>query len=282
MTINYLILAHTNYEHLDKLIEALDAPDVNFFIHIDKKSKLYQNDKGNVFFVKDREKVNWGGFGMIKATIKLMRLAQDKSGSGFYCLMSGADYPVQSNEKIKEVLSQGFERFSIHAVPLPDKPMSRYEYYHFAFRYRKLMALSERIIVGLSRLFNFKRNIPFKIYAGPQWFALSHECITFILKEIESNPDYIDFFRYVKIPDEAFFHTIIGNSKFSERLKPSVTFADWSTEPAPAQISEKHIKKIKNKQDTGDSDIALFARKFTNNDESLLSTIEEVLRSNDK
>jgi hypothetical protein len=55
MIVNYLILAHANYDHLDRLIEALDAPGTNFFLHIDKKSHPdYQCNKENVFFVEDR------------------------------------------------------------------------------------------------------------------------------------------------------------------------------------------------------------------------------------
>lgn len=280
MIINYLILAHTNYAHLNALIEALDAPDVNFFIHIDKKSPPYHNAKANVFFVEDRANVIWGGFGMIEATIKLLKLAFDCIGEGYYCLISGADYPIRSNEEIKRELAKGGERIGISPAPLPHKPMRRFKYYHFDFSWRKLMTLSERVVTGISRLLNFKRDIPFKIYVGSQWFALSHECVTFILNKIKEDPRYIDFFRYAKIPDEAFFQTIIGNSRFLAQTKPNVTYTDWSAGGAsPAPITKKHIKILQKGKEDGKSESLLFARKFNNYDESLLEAVEKRLRN---
>lgn len=282
MNINYLILAHANYDHLDRLIDALDDQGVHFFIHIDKTaSKQYQNDKENVFFVKERENIIWGGFGMVEATIKLLRLAHRKSGEGYYCLLSGADYPVQSNEVIQEELTKGYERINIAEAPLPHKKMDRFEYYHFDFSWRKLMTLSEKVITGLGKALNLKRDIPFKIYVGSQWFALSHECVEYILQEIEDNPDYIDFFRYAKIPDEAFFHTIIGNSEFLKQTKPSVTYMDWSGGTGPELITEKHVEYL---QATSEIDVAygsfrpLFARKFNDQSKPILKKIERTLR----
>lgn len=38
----YLILAHSNFDQLQILLNLLDYPDNDFFIHIDKKSKLPQ------------------------------------------------------------------------------------------------------------------------------------------------------------------------------------------------------------------------------------------------
>jgi hypothetical protein len=282
MNINYLILAHANYDHLDRLIESLDGQGINFFIHIDKISRSYQNEKDNVFFIEDRENIIWGGFGMVEATIKLLRLAHRKSGEGYYCLLSGADYPVQSNEIIKKELAKGFERINIAEAPLPHKKMDRFEYYHFDFGWRKLMTLSEKVITGVGKALNLKRDIPFKIYVGSQWFALSHECVTYILKEINDNPDYIDFFKYAKIPDEAFFHTIIGNSEFLERTKPSVTYMDWGSGTGPELITEKHVEYLQqNFEIEGGYGCfrPMFARKFDDQSKPVLEKIDRILRT---
>lgn len=73
---NYLVLAHANFEVLDKLIEALNAADVNFYIHVDKKMpRTYTSTKPNVHVLKDRHVVNWAGFGMVSATLALLKTA---------------------------------------------------------------------------------------------------------------------------------------------------------------------------------------------------------------
>lgn len=282
MKINYLILAHANFAHLDALINALDTSGVHFFIHIDKKSTTdYQNKKENVHFVKDRINVKWGGFSTIKATLKILRMANSRIGEGYYCFISGADYPIRSNKFIKKQLSEGGEFINIRPAPLPHKPMSRFRYYHFAFNSKMLTVLSDRITEGLGRLFNIRRTIPFKLYVGSQWFALSHECVEYILKEVEENSTYIDFFKYVKLSDEAFFQTIIGNSRFNGRTRANITFTDWSKGPHPNQISEEHIKKFQKQQQFDGyygSSIPLFARKFSDDSRDLLLKIDRTLR----
>jgi hypothetical protein len=282
MNIHYLILAHNNYAHLDSLIEALDAPGVDFYIHIDKTSPAYDNPKENVHLLEDRLDIIWGGFSLVEATIRLMEYAFEQSNDGYYCLLSGADYPVKSNQRIKEELAKGGEFINVSPAPLPHKPMSRFAYVHFDFKSRKLMTLAEKIITSVSKALHLKRSIPFKIYVGAQWFALSHECVGYILKEIEENLAYIDFFRYSKIPDEAFFHTIIGNSPFLERTKPNFTYIDWSTDPAPALISKKHVRKLQENQ-FFDSICGtyepMFARKFDDQSKPVLEKIDRILRA---
>lgn len=283
MKINYLILAHANYDHLDRLIDALDDRGVNFFIHIDETAgKEYQNDKDNVFFVEDRVNIIWGGFEMVEATIKLLKLAFRKSQGGYYCLLSGADYPIRSNEAIKNELAKGYERINIKPAPLPNKKMNRFEYYHFDFKWRKLMTLSEKVITGMGKALNLKRDIPFKVFVGSQWFVLSHECVKYILQEIKENSDYINFFRYAKIPDEAFFHTIIGNSDFLKQSKPCVTYMDWGTGTGPELITEKHVDFL---QETSEIDglygrfSPLFARKFDDLSKAVVKKIDRTLRN---
>ncbi|NGP89788.1 beta-1,6-N-acetylglucosaminyltransferase [Fodinibius halophilus] len=282
MKINYLILAHTNFEHLDRLISALDQQGVNFFIHIDKTAtQNYHNNKANVHVVEDRIDITWGGFGMVVATIKLLQLAYRTSGEGYYCLISGADYPVRSNERITKELAKGYERINIKAAPLPHKKMERFEYYHFDFKWRKLMTLSEKVITGLAKLFGIKRDIPFKIYVGSQWFVLSHQCVGYILQQLSNEPDYIDFFRYTKIPDEAFFHTIIGNSYFLKHTKPCVTYMDWGDGTGPELIAEEHVNRLKRVskiEGTYGDFYPLFARKFNNNSKGVVKKIDEELR----
>lgn len=39
----FMIMAHNNYNQLTKLLYLLDYPDVEIFLHIDKKSEKYKN-----------------------------------------------------------------------------------------------------------------------------------------------------------------------------------------------------------------------------------------------
>ena len=61
MQLNYLILVHTNAVQVERLINALNDDDTNFFIHVDKKADIiiwipnFYSTKywGNDNFIKD-------------------------------------------------------------------------------------------------------------------------------------------------------------------------------------------------------------------------------------
>lgn len=64
----YLIAAHDQFDLLLKLLKAIDYEYNDIFIHIDIKSKEYDEEKirnavkkSNVFFIA-RRSVSWGGF----------------------------------------------------------------------------------------------------------------------------------------------------------------------------------------------------------------------------
>jgi len=106
----FLILAHSQPEHLARLVRMLDTDWATFFVHVDAKI----DDRpfraavkgGNVVFLQRRHKVNWGGFNMIKATLSLLHTARG-SGVPFsrYCLMSGSDFPIKPVSRIMAELS---------------------------------------------------------------------------------------------------------------------------------------------------------------------------------
>lgn len=284
MKINFLILAHSNFQHLNRLIETLDEEGVNFFVHIDKKSKeQYHSNKSNVHIIKDRVKVYWSGFGMIEATLKLLRLAQSTINEGYYCLLSGADYPIRPNSYIKKILSGDLEFMNILSVPAPGKPMNRFEYYYFNYdrSVKTFFPITLGIIERVAILLKIKRPIPFKIFAGSQWFAITNNCVKHILTEVEENPKYIQFFKKTKMPDEAFFQTIIGNSSFLRKTQTNLTYTDWSTNPSPAIMNDTHLDLFINQLEfvgTYGKYLPIFARKFNDESELLIRKIEATIR----
>ncbi len=284
MKINYLIIAHNNFHHLNSLIETLDEENVNFFIHIDKKSKQqYQSNKSNVHIISDRVKLYWGSFGVVEATLKLLRLAQSTINDGYYCLLSGVDYPIRPNSYIKKVLSGDIEYINILPAPAPCKPMSRFEYYYLNYdrRVKTFFSIALRIMERVMILLKIKRAVPFKIFVGSAWFALTNNCVKYILNEVEQNPMYVRFFKNSIIPDEAFFQTIIGDSSFLSKTQTNLTYTDWSTIPSPAIINETHLDLfIKQLEFVGSYGkyYPIFARKFNDDSELLIQKIEDTIR----
>tara|TARA_R110002051_G_scaffold303610_1_gene372559 strand:- start:10798 stop:11658 length:861 start_codon:yes stop_codon:yes gene_type:complete len=285
MNINYLILAHSNYSHLTRLIHALDDVNVQFYIHIDKKAEfVYETDKSNVYILEKRSSIYWGGFGMIEATLALLKKAKSCGNGGYYILLSGADFPIRSNETIRNVLSSKKEFINIQPGPLYHKPIERYQHYYFDIDRRNpkgIRYLLFRFLEKLQIRLKIKRKIPFNLYVGSQWFALTHECIEYILDEVNNNVNYLRFFKNVFIPDEAFFHTIIGNSPFLERTEGNLTYVDWSVHPGPANINENHLQKFQENEffeTKYGKNKPMFARKFDDNSEDIIKSITSTIR----
>ncbi|WPV64036.1 beta-1,6-N-acetylglucosaminyltransferase [Chitinophaga sp. LS1] len=229
MEINYLILAHSNLQQVDLMINTLMMPNTYFHIHIDKKVSLkeiqshsfYTNK--NVILLKRRKSLNWGGFSLVEATLNLMESGIKKSRSGgYFVLLSGKDFPIQSNHKIHSFLADNYGSEFIKCDPLPFKNwnnggLERIQYYW----------LGDILPTEISRnfyQFQIEKNLPrpffedFHPFGGSQWWCLTSDCILYILKFIRFNPILLDFFKFSFIPDELFFQTVIMNSPFCEKV----------------------------------------------------------------
>lgn len=283
MKICYLILAHNNFNHLSRMIEALNDSESTFYIHIDKKvQELYIPPTENVKIIPEHIDINWGGYSMIEATLVLMKYGIDNSPEAdYYILISGVDYPIRPKSFLFDLLSEGKEYIDISPVPVPFKPLERYEYFYFDYNRRNLKYYNPLFLIEvLLKKLKIKRKAPFKIYAGTQWFALTHKCIEYILNTVKEDKRYSKFFKHTLVPDEAFFQTIIGNSPFLQHTKSSLTYSDWEVPNPPAIIKEKHIEFLKTHIEFNDEygqRYPYFARKFDDTNEEFLEKIQNEL-----
>ena len=104
--IAYLILAHNDPKHLNKLVKELDY-NSDIYIHIDKKSdidsfKLNVNE-GNVFFIKDRVSIDWADISMINAQMNLIdEVLKQPEKYTHAIFLSGSCFPVNKQKIIYE------------------------------------------------------------------------------------------------------------------------------------------------------------------------------------
>lgn len=300
MKICYLILAHNNSNHFKNLIEAISTENTEIFVHLDKKSNIegFQTQlagHNNVVFTKERISVGWGRFSMVQATLNLLKQAFfSENKHDYYCFLSGSDYPLKSPIYIENYLQDCDGKEFINIVKIPNrkarKSLARINKYHFNFEF-----LSNKAFFNLMKLQKkFKiPNIPRpyqhifqnrELYAGSQWWTLTHSAVEYILKFIEANPKFVRFFKNTQIPDESFFQMIIGNSQFSEKVTRNLTYSHWVYGQSPAIITDAYIDRaIENggafagNDDPYGSGPLLFARKFPDNSDTLIQTIQKNL-----
>jgi hypothetical protein len=246
MNIAYLILAHNQPLQLERLIERLNQPNINFYVHVDKKSKDLSSVTQNLSKYKNvtvisRYNVNWMGFNMVKSTLDLIQHAL-ASGINFkyYVLLSGQDYPIKNNEYVNNFFSSHNTDFISYnkLSHLPEPFRDKVRLFHFPDipytnpRSLKKIPILVKAYYGIYK--RFKKYMPqrsfyknYEPYFGSQWFALTHETIKYVLEFIKENKQYVKFMELTEGPDEIFFQTIILNSERKNNLCGYDSYLDW-------------------------------------------------------
>jgi hypothetical protein len=292
VNVAYLVLAHNTPRHLGRLITALSTSSSNFFIHVDKKSTAddYSSIRGdNVRFTPERIPVFWGDFSVVEAILIVLRTAlADRRHFDRFVLLSGADHPLRSASYIEAFFEGNRDKEFIDLVAMPcdaaGKPMYRLTTYVLRPLNKRTLARVPRQILMKTRLLPSRRDYrPYlrelNPYGGATWWALSREACDFILAFTREREEVVKFFKNTLLPDESFFHTILGNSYLSPRVVRGLTYADWSAGgPHPAYISEKHLAFFESTTSFTPDGLfgageMLFARKFAEESDELVARL---------
>ena len=292
LKIAYLMFAYKNPQLLKRAIGTLSSEDCAFFIHIDQKRSIkdFSRISGeNVLFSEKRLPVYWAEFSGVRAILLLVREALESQQSYDYLvLLSGSDYPLRSSKYIHSFLEEnrGSEFMSIVKVPneAAGKPISRVNTLRlqsnkpvrrFAVRALAKLGLAQR---------DYRKHLgTLQPYAGNTWWVLTRDACQYILEFVERNQHIQEFFETVFAPEELFFHTILGNSVFSPRIRRNLVYEDWSARGAhPAMISDRHLALFEAQNrfclnDVYGSGELLFARKFSDDSLNLLQRIDDMI-----
>ena len=259
---NYLILAHKNPLQLSRMIERLDDGASKFFIHLDAKTPIEPFaaclEGAHIRFIEPRERCVWGDFSIVRATIHLMEAASKEQG--FFILMSGQDYPIQSQVYINDFLERNKDFDFIEIEPLEEKwkpkmVKDKLEHYHILhseergnsncyapFRhcsvFQKVRTLMH-LLKGRLSMKNFKllcslpkRIAPFeRQYAGSQFWAFSERTFYAVLNYIREHKVALEgYYKYTSSPDEIYFHSVLMDLVAKDstiKLKEQITYVNY-------------------------------------------------------
>lgn len=244
MKFAYLIFVHRNADQFIRLVKRLDTADSLFFVHVDKKAneeeykKVMQFVDAGKFVWLRRWNIVWAGFNSMRATLHgLEEVARHPDPISHISFISGQDYPLKPVESYHRFLAQAGGKSFLEYAPLPrpgwqNGGLDRIHYYHFYFPSFKLVFppvsfLKAKLPYAHGKKWNvLKKIIPFipsvkkfprkflegyKPYEGSSWFTFSLEMLKEILKEVQANKAFYNYFRYTQCSDEIFFQTLIVN-----------------------------------------------------------------------
>lgn len=276
MTLAYLILAHNNPSQLKRLVQKLSSSQTDIYIHIDAKAKLADfmpiAALPNVYFVTKREKVYWGAYSIVQATVNgFEQIIASSKAYDYITLLSGQDYPLKSNTAIQNFFKanegKAFMEFYLvndvwqEAIPR----LNKYYLTNYPF------AGSTKLEMLLNKL--LPKRLPPKdlVFVGrSQWFSITLAQAKYIVTTLAANHKLRRYFSFTWGSDEFVFQTLLYNSPFKEQMvNDNLRYIDWSqggASPKTLTMADASTLLSTNK---------LFARKFNEaTDAEILNTID--------
>ena len=260
--------------------QLLDYGDCDVYVHIDKKNrkiedKIIKDERVHLFCRYD---IRWGSFEIVAAAIELMRqiVGSEKAYTHIY-YGSGQDLLVKKG--LYEYLTQYPENIFIDIfseITDRDRESARYR-----VRWsRRLMVREDwhpyrfvRIAMQLLCRFGivlYPNKIKLRhvrMYWGTTWFIAPYEVIRYICHYLDSHPEYIRFWENSLASDLMFFHTIIMNSKYKDKVRNALMYVNmgktFGTMNHPVTIHENDKNAIDHK-------ICFCARKFDINEKEIM------------
>lgn len=278
MKIVHLILTHKNPEQLLRLVNALDHPLFDFYIHVDKKSdiRLFTSllKKPNIFWINKRTKINWAGYGTIQATLNGFKEVLPKKYD-YINVISGQDFPLKPSEYIYQYINERSGKEFITCESIKDEwkeAAIRVTDYHLVDwkipgKYR-LARLLTKVLPPRKFPLNYK------LVGRANWFTLTAGAAQYVLDFIVKHPEVVRYFKFCWGADEFFFATILYNSSFKENIVRNLVYVDWNV---PHKNGHPKILGIKDFENLKATD-KLFARKFDiGKDQGIFEKLENLI-----
>lgn len=277
MKIAHLVLAHKNPRQLAGLIRLLDHPGFDFYIHLDRKVDIHAfsllKKYPNVYFIRRRIAVKWGGYGTIAATLAGFREI-DPLKYAYINVMSGQDMPLKTPAEIYGHFRENQGTEFITCLRLRDEwneALPRIMSYHFI----NWKIYGKHRLERLVNMFMPSRRFPdgFVPVGRSNWFALSAAAVQYILDFVDRRPGFVQYFKYCWGADEIMFPTIIYNSSFRYRIRENLLHVEWPEGCAhPKIFTRADFPALQNSD-------KLFARKFDEEtDRGIIDLIAQDLR----
>ena len=233
----YLLIAHTNFEQLQTLINLLDDPRNDIYLHIDRKAKNVPvfTTRLSGLHLMDPINVVWGGHSQIRCEMKLLEAAS-KGHYRYYHLISGMDLPLKTQDEVheffrenegKEFMDTGKE--GSRADTFRDRVLYYYFFGNLGFNTRKTfghgLRLIDKILVKVQKALHIRRKLLFPLHKGGQWFSITDDMVRYVLSR---KKDVKKQFRFTFLSDEVFLPSVAMSSPMQDRIvNDDLRAIDW-------------------------------------------------------
>lgn len=227
-----------------------------------------------VTFVRPHLPTGWGNWITVDAMLRALRLLYREGGPDHTVLLSGADYPIASPERVLGDLRAGAADAYIdarpvrpwHRDPLVEKPLGHgvndggpnqevcfRRYYSTIYR---VLGVRIRIRSPLLAPFLTPFSRRFRCWAGEHWWTLGRRGAEHLLRTSEERPELGRWFAARHVPEEAYVHTVLCNAPGLRVTTNAFRYVDWTSHaPSPRELGLSDLPRLL-------ASGAHFARKF--------------------
>lgn len=273
----YLIMAYKTDIVFRTLIQMLDHPKNDIFIHMDAKNESYNPAetlklvKHSRIFHTPRIKVSWGAYSQVEADLLMLEAATSQGKYQHYHLLSNSDLPIKKQDDIIAFFeSHGGAEFMTIGETFKNEDRVRYYYPFQEIKGKKgsfLVRVVAKICLLLQKIAHVHRNKGINFRKGTDWCSITDE----LARHILSKREWIrEVFHDTFIPTEQFIHTILINSPLRKNhVNSHMRLIDWKR-GRPYTFRMSDLEQIKNSP-------AMFARKFDADiDAEIITKIQEL------
>lgn len=234
----YVISAYRLPDHLVRLVDVLDDEGTTFVISVDRRTDeatfaaMWQPlaDRRNVHFLP-RHSSPYRSFGHVRSTLRgIEHLLESRIAFDHLSVITGQDLPIKSNAAIREHLAAADGAGFLEHFTLPDERWSGGGLNRFSslflHTHTSHRSIGRRRFAGL-----IPTGFPFEadLYGGSGYWTLPFDLVVYVHTFVRRRPEWVRFFRTTDMPDETFFHTILMNSPFADRIvSDDLRHIDWT------------------------------------------------------
>lgn len=272
-------MAHGEMELLPTLLQTIDDPRNDIFIHIDLKTdKAFKANTfhSKVHMVGKRVDVRWGDVSQIETELSLFEAALSSGEAySYYHLLSGVDLPLKSQDYIHKFFEEhsGEEFIGYSSLELTPEIIRKAQRWHlFPKRFRSSNLLLRGLRSGflmLQEIVGYKRNKDVEFKKGANWVSVTDGMARYFVSRKEW---LLSTFTHTFCGDEMAMQTLCWESPFRNNIhdltdewKGNFRKVGWKDGCLSDWTADEWETLI-------DSD-ALFARKFNNNDPEFINKV---------
>ncbi|MCM1292333.1 MAG: glycosyl transferase [Bacteroides sp.] len=270
----YLIIAHNEFEHLQRLINVLDDARNDIYVHIDKKVKHAPHltaSNSRLVILKDRVDVCWGHISQIKAEYALFEAAKNGGEYEFYHLISGAHFPLKNQDETHAYFDNAGTSVLNHMNCDTDEMATKLGKYHFFLRGMKsrsswMRKISRLLWRGCSRIQRHMKRRDYSYFHEKcsQWLSLTDEAVNTVINDKRY---ILQKLRFTFCPDEIAIPAILHKNRIDYLSTTDLLYTDFDC-ASPRLMTVNDLSDMMNSG-------ALFARKFGNESKEISNLITE-------